>query len=230
MKNLLIVLTLLFTFTSISQSVFSTKENSNSLGIAENFMKDNPPTKSLLTLPEVLPLPNLKTPLLNTNSNDQSYLGFIKETVNLRKGPSTDFAIIKSLTAGTQIFIVSNNKKNNYYNVIDLNTNLEGYVYNTYITLDKPVEINEDDLFVETGKSFLSSVSEVEVYNNTNKTLTVFIGGSNYLFSAQEKRKISIKPNEYSYRVTAPGVIPYLGKDNIKSGYNYSWQFYIVTN
>jgi len=231
MKNLLIIFILSSTINSFSQSVFSPKENSNSLGIAEDFMKNNPPTKSLLNLPEVdvLPLPNFKTPVLNTNNNDQSYLGFIKENVNFRKGPSTDFAIIKSLSAGTQIFIISTKENNNYYKVIDLSTNLEGYVYSTYITLDKPVEVNEDDLFVETGKSSLSTVSQVEVYNNTSKNLTIFIGGSNYLFSSQEKRSISIKPNEYTYRVTAAGVIPYLGKDTIKSGYNYSWEFYIVT-
>ena len=230
MKNLLIIFSLLLIITSFGQSVFSHKSNSNSLGIAEGFMKNNSPKKSLLTAPDVLSLPKLKNPVLNTNNNYQSYLGFIKETVNLRKGPSTDFVIIKSLIAGTQIFIISTKENNNYYKVIDLNTNLEGYVYKTYITLDKPVEINEDDLFVETGKSSLSTVSQVEVYNNTNKNLTVFIGGSSYLFSPQEKRNISIKPNEYTYRVTAAGVIPYLGKDTIKSGYNYSWEFYIVTS
>ena len=229
MKNLLIIFILSSTINSFSQSVFSPKENSNSLGIAEDFMKNNPPAKSLLTPPKARPLPNFKTPVLNTNNNDQSYLGSIKENVNLRKGPSTDFAIIKSLIAGTQIFIISTKENNNYYKVIDLSTNLEGYVYSTYITLDKPVQVNEDDLFVETGKSSLSTVSQVEVYNNTSKNLTIFIGGSNYLFSSQEKRSISIKPNEYTYRVTAAGVIPYLGKDTIKSGYNYSWEFYIVT-
>jgi len=190
----------------------------NLFGIAEDFMKSNSADNPLT--------------IINTSNNTitGSYLGFVKQTVNFREGPGTDYSIIKTLSAGTQIFIVSNNKKNNYYNVIDLETNLEGFVYNTYVEFDKPIEINEDDLFVENGKSSFSSISEVDVYNNTNKTLTVFIGGSNYLFSAQEKRKISIKPNEYKYRVTAPGVIPYLGKDNIKSGYNYSWEFYIVTN
>lgn len=218
MKNLFLIVLVFFSLGSTAQSVFSPKSNPNSLGIAEDFMKSNSTDK---------PLPLNYTP---KNTRTGSYLGFVKQTANLREGPGTDYTIIKSITTGAQIFIVSDNKKNNYYNVIDLETNLEGYVYNTYVEFGKSVEVNEDDLFVETSKSSFSSISEVDVYNNTNKTLTVFIGGRNYLFSAQEKRKISIKPNEYNYRVTAPGVIPYLGKDNIKSGYNYSWEFYIVNN
>ena len=164
--------------------------------------------------------------IANTN---QSYLAYVKQTANFRKGPGTQYNIIKPLTAGTQIFVISTIDKNNYYNVIDLETNTEGYIYKTYVQLDRVIEINEDDLFVESGKSSSSIVSEVEVYNNTNKTLTIFIGGNSFIFSAQEKRKINIKPGQYDYRVTAPGVLPYLGKDKIVSGSNYSWQFYIVT-
>jgi len=162
-------------------------------------------------------------------SASQSYLAYVNQVVNFRKGPGTEFDIIKALQVGTQIFVISTIDKNGYYNVIDLETNTEGYVYKSYVVLDRVIEINEDDLFVESGKSSSSTVSEVEVYNNTDKVLTVFIGGNSYFFSAQEKRKINIKPGEYDYRVTAPGVLPYLGKDKIVSGFNYSWQFYIIT-
>jgi len=162
-------------------------------------------------------------------SASQSYLAYVNQVVNFRKGPGTEFDIIKALQEGTQIFVISTIDKNGYYNVIDLETNTEGYVYKSYVVLDRVIEINEDDLFVESGKSSSSTVSEVEVYNNTDKVLTVFIGGNSYFFSAQEKRKINIKPGEYDYRVTAPGVLPYLGKDKIVSGFNYSWQFYIIT-
>ena len=245
MKKIFII-TLLVSSYSFGQSVFSPKSNPNSLGIAESFKNSNSADKPLPTIPlQTIPfdinddvsklLPSMNSGFRNNSktvtdirNNNQSYLGFVKQTVNLRKGPGTDFNIIKSLPTGTQIFVISTDKKNNYYNVIDLETNVEGYIYNTYVEFDKAVNINEDDLFVESGKSSFSTVSEVKVYNNTNKTLTVFIGGSNYLFSAQEKRSINIKPNEYNYRVTAPGVIPYLGKDKVKAGYNYSWEFYIV--
>jgi hypothetical protein len=165
----------------------------------------------------------------DTENTNQSYLAYVKQAANFRRGPGTQFNIIKPLTVGTQIFVISTIDKNNYYNVIDLETNTEGYIYKTYVQLDRVIEINEDNLFVESGKSSSSTLSDVEVYNNTNKVLTVFIGGNSFVFSAQEKRKINIKPAQYDYRVTAPGVLPYLGKDKIVSGFNYSWEFYIVT-
>ena len=161
-------------------------------------------------------------------STNQSYLAYVNQVVNFRKGPGTEFNIVKALQAGTQIFVISTIDKNGYYNVIDLETNIEGYVYKSYVDLDRVIEISEDDLFVESGKSSSSSISEVEVYNNTDKILSVFIGGNSYFFSAQEKRKINIEPGEYDYRVTAPGVLPYLAKAKIVSGINYSWQFYII--
>jgi len=176
--------------------------------------------------------PDLEIEILpknETTNAKQSYLAYVNQVVNFRKGPGTEFNIIKALQTGTQIFVISTIDKNGYYNVIDLETNTEGYVYKSYVDLDRVIEINEDDLFVESGQSSSSTVSEVEVYNNTEKVLTVYIGGSSYLFSAQEKRKIDINPGQYDYRVTAPGVLPYLGKDEIVSGFNYSWQFYIIT-
>mgnify|MGYP001495345711 CR=1 FL=1 len=65
--------------------------------------------------------------------------------VNFRKGPGTEFNIVKALQAGTQIFVISTIDKNGYYNVIDLETNIEGYVYKSYVDLDRVIEISEDE-------------------------------------------------------------------------------------
>tara|TARA_B100001287_G_C22624562_1_gene501814 strand:- start:122 stop:1192 length:1071 start_codon:yes stop_codon:yes gene_type:complete len=176
--------------------------------------------------------PDLETEILpknETTNAKQSYLAFVKQTVNFRRGPGSDFDIIKSLPAGTQLFVISTDDVKNYYNVIDLETNTEGYVYKTFVELDKVIDVKEDDLFVKSGKSSSLTVSEIEIYNNTNKVLTVYIGGISHSFIAQERRNINISPGQYDYRVTAPGVLPYLGKDEIEAGANYTWEFYIIT-
>ena len=175
---------------------------------------------------------DLETEILpknETTNAKQSYLAFVKQTVNFRRGPGSDFDIIKSLPAGTQLFVISTDDVKNYYNVIDLETNTEGYVYKTFVELDKVIDVKEDDLFVKSGKSSSLTVSEIEIYNNTNKVLTVYIGGISHSFIAQERRNINISPGQYDYRVTAPGVLPYLGKDEIEAGANYKWEFYIIT-
>ena len=83
----------------------------------------------------------------------QSYLGWINKQVNFREGPSTQYAIIKSLKPGTQIFIVSTNAKNNYFNIIDIETNKEGYAHKSFIKLGDIVEKNESGIFTPSGES-----------------------------------------------------------------------------
>ena len=71
----------------------------------------------------------------------QSYIGWINKQVNFREGPGTENSIIKSLKPGTQIFIVSTTAENNYLNIIDIETNKEGYVHKSYIRLGEVVEV-----------------------------------------------------------------------------------------
>ena len=158
----------------------------------------------------------------------QSYLGFVNKQVNFRQGPGTDYKVIKSLVAGNQLFITSLNTKNNYYNVIDISSNTEGYVYKSYVNLGDEVERNEGGIFVPTGKSD-NSLSKIEVFNKTELSLTLKMGDNIYIFSPNEKTEINVKAGDYKYRASAVGVIPYIGKEIIETGMNYSWQFYIVT-
>jgi uncharacterized protein YgiM (DUF1202 family) len=48
----------------------------------------------------------------------QSYVGTITKQVNFREGASTDNSIISSLKPNTQVFIISLETENDYYNII----------------------------------------------------------------------------------------------------------------
>ena len=159
-------------------------------------------------------------------SNNDSYLGIVNKQVNFRQGPGTDYKIIKSLIPGTQLFINSLNTSNNYYSVIDIYSNMEGYVHKSYVDVGEKVEKNDGGLFVPTEKTN-TSLSKIEVYNNTSLTLTLKMGNMTYSFFPQQKKEINISPGNYNYRASAPGVIPYIGKEIINSGYKYSWSFRI---
>ncbi|KAB1069301.1 SH3 domain-containing protein [Tamlana haliotis] len=161
-------------------------------------------------------------------SFSQSYLGWITKQVNFREGPSTEYSVVKSLKPGTQIFIVSTNAENNYLNIIDIETNKEGYVHKSYIKLGDIVEKNESGIFTPSGKS-TTYKPEIEIYNNTDITLTLKLNSKLFTFNPHEKQTISLSPGTYSYRASAPGVIPNIGTENMESNMNYSWQFYIVT-
>lgn len=167
--------------------------------------------------------------LISTAIYSQSYLGTITKQVNFREGSSSDDNIISYLKPKTQIFIVSLETENDYYNVIDIATDREGYVHKSYVKVGKLISKSNESVFSPTGKSSNYN-SEVKIFNNTSKTLTLKLNSELYHFSPYETKNINLTPGEYDFRASAPGVIPYIGTENLNSNQGYSWQFYITTS
>lgn len=159
----------------------------------------------------------------------QSYLGTITKLVNFREGSSSNDNIISSLKPNAQIFIISLETENDYYNIIDIATDKEGYVHKSYVKVGKVVNRSNESVFSPTGQSS-NYESEVKIFNNTRKTLTLKMNTELYYFSSYETKNISLNPGEYDFRASAPGVIPYIGTENLNSNQGYSWQFYITTS
>lgn len=160
--------------------------------------------------------------------HSQSFLGSVNKQVNFRTGPGTDYPVISSLKLNTTVFIVSLDSENDFYNVIDIATDKVGYIHKSFVKIGKAVEKDEQGIFTPDGKSSTYD-PEVEIYNNTNRTMSLKLGSNLYSFSPKEKRKLSLKQGSVDYRASAPGVVPYIGTDKIESNMKYSWEFFIVT-
>ncbi|NDP22163.1 MAG: SH3 domain-containing protein [Paludibacter sp.] len=158
----------------------------------------------------------------------QSYLGWATKQVNFRQGPSTEYEVISSLKAGTQIFIISLVLENDYYNIIDIATNREGYIYKSFVKFGQMIEKNEQGVFTPSGKTDTYN-PEIEIFNNTIHTLTLKLNSEIYSFSPKERKTIILTPGSCDYRASAPGVIPNIGTEYMESNMGYTWQFYIVT-
>lgn len=158
----------------------------------------------------------------------QSYLGTITKNVNFRAGSGSDYKIISSLKPNKQIFIISLETENDYYNIIDIATDKEGYVHKSYVKVGKLVNKSNESVFTPNGESSTYD-PEVKIFNNTSKTLTLKMNTQLFYFSAYETKNISISPDQYDFRASAPGVIPYIGTERLGSKQAYSWEFYIVT-
>lgn len=166
---------------------------------------------------------------LSMSAFSQSYLGWITKQVNFRGSPGTDAPILGSLKAGTQIFIVSLESENDFYSIIDIATNTEGYVHKNFVKLGKQVKENDQSIFTPSGET-TSYKPDVEIFNNTDVTLSLKLNTEAYFFGPKEKRTLTLSPGTISYRASAPGVIPNIGTENLKSNEGYSWKFYIVTS
>lgn len=166
--------------------------------------------------------------LLSTFCFSQSYLGWATKQVNFRNGPGTEFAVISSISAGSQIFIISTESVNDFYNIIDIATDKEGYIHKSYVKIGDEVKINSEGVFQFSGKSN-SSNATLEIYNNTDITMTLTLNKERFSFSPHEKRSIEYKPGKWNYRASAPGVIPDIGTEVLQGNSVYQWEFYIVT-
>jgi hypothetical protein len=158
----------------------------------------------------------------------QSYLGWTNQAANLRDGPGTNHEIIKTLPAGTQLFIFSRDTKNNFYKVKDIETDTDGYISKPLIDLGETVEAlgPEDSPFERTGE-LLTRNPEIKIYNNTDRTLTLTLNDDKYVFRSQETKMVIVPPGRYEYMASAPRAIPYYGVDTLKERVSYEWTFYI---
>lgn len=161
-------------------------------------------------------------------SYSQSYLGIATKQVNFREGPGTEYAIISSLAPGAKIFIISVETENDFYNILDISTNKEGYIHKSFVKLEELVELNQEGLFTPSG-NINSYNPDLEIYNNTELTLSLKLNSETYSFSPQQKKTLTLSPGTYIYRASAPGVIPDIGTEKVENNMGYTWEFYIIT-
>ncbi len=162
-------------------------------------------------------------------SSAQSYLGYVTNEVNFRAEANTNCVIISSLPRGTALFVISLEKDNGYYQVLDIETNKEGYVHSNYVKLDKMLPKNEQGIFNPVGKT--SSVKPIiKIHNNTSLLLTLKLNNEFYTFSPQERKTLTLSSGSYTYRASVPGVLPDYGTENMLSNYEYEWGFYVSTS
>jgi uncharacterized protein YgiM (DUF1202 family) len=146
----------------------------------------------------------------------QSYLGWVTNSVNLRQGPGLEYNVISSLSHGSQIFIISLEEKNGFVNVIDIASNTEGFVSEKFIKTGEKVMESKGGLFQPSGATDTFN-PEVEIYNNTNRTLTLKMNDRTFSFYSGERKKFDLPPGKYNYRASSHGVTLLLGSEFLKS-------------
>jgi hypothetical protein len=165
---------------------------------------------------------------LNSILISQSYLGVTSQNVNLREGPGTEHNILKLLKQNSYVFIYSLEKFNDFYLVIDIETNIEGFVHKNFTNVLRAIDKNEEGIFEPIEK--ISNINpSIEIYNNTPKTLTLKMNDVRYTFHAYEKKTLEFSPGIYDYYASAPLVIPDYGSEKLENYYSYAWEFYIIT-
>lgn len=67
------------------------------------------------------------------------------------------------------------------------------------------------------------------VRNGTARRLTIVLGKNRYNVSPNSTQTITVTGGSYPYRASVPGVRAITGNKEFRRGYQYSWEFYMVT-
>ena len=159
----------------------------------------------------------------------QSYFGWVTQDANFRNGPGSNYDILRTLPAGTQIFIFSATAENDFYKVKDIATDTDGYISRSLVRLGEVIpEQSEERPIFDRGRSPEYN-PQIEISNNTDRTLSLTLNNERYTFSPRETKSITVLPGRYRYIASAAGVLPNVGNNNFESYYKYTWTFYIGT-
>jgi uncharacterized protein YgiM (DUF1202 family) len=154
----------------------------------------------------------------------QLKLGSAKSQINFREGPGVHYKVISTIDKSNLLVILPREPKNKYIEVFDIETNSYGFVSENLITVVDTLYFQEQHFFEKSGENETGEV-EVELINHTSETLYVWINKNTYNLSPFEKKVLLMNTEDFTFFSSAPGLFPVFGKETLKKGSTYRWNF-----
>jgi uncharacterized protein YgiM (DUF1202 family) len=154
----------------------------------------------------------------------QLKLGSAKSQINFREGPGLNFKVAATIDKSNLLVILPREPKNNFIEVFDIETSSYGFVSETLINIIDTLNFQEQHFFERSGENETGEI-EIELVNHTSKTLYVWINSSTYNLMPFEKKMLVMKTEDVIFFSSAPGLFPVFGKEVLKNGNSYRWDF-----
>jgi uncharacterized protein YgiM (DUF1202 family) len=154
----------------------------------------------------------------------QLKLGSAKSEINLREGPGLSFKVAYTVSSSNLLVVLPRAPKNNFLEVFDIETNSYGYVSEKLISITDTLNFQEQHFFEKSAENATGEV-EIDMINQTSETLYVWINGNTYNLFPFEKKVLLMTVEEITFFSSAPGLFPVFGKEILKKGNTYRWNF-----
>jgi len=158
----------------------------------------------------------------------KTYSGKINDKTYLYSGPSKSFKPLLVLNPESKVLILNDKDINNFYNVIDIESNIEGYVFLNNVDFIEEQKVEKNNVFDVIGNTTDIRFCEIEIYNSHNTLFILKLDTESFSFEAGETRTITIKPGSYRVFATSKGVRPYIGEINLERGKKYYRRYYVI--
>lgn len=156
----------------------------------------------------------------------QLKLGSAKTQINFRQGPGLNYEVAFTINSSNLLVILPRESKNNFIEVFDIESNSYGFVSENLISVIDTLNFREQYFFERSGASE-SGETEIELINHTSKTLYVWINTYSYNLLPFEKKILIMNTEDIIFFSSAPGLFPVFGKEILKKGSCYRWDFSI---
>jgi uncharacterized protein YgiM (DUF1202 family) len=158
------------------------------------------------------------------NVSAQLKLGSAKSQINFREGPGVNYKVVSTINSSNLLVILPREPKNKYIEVFDIETNSYGFVSENLIEVIDTLYFQKQHFFERSGENESGEV-EIEMINHTSETLYVWINGNSYNLSPFEKKVLLMNTEDITFFSSAPGLFPVFGKEILKKGSTYRWNF-----
>jgi|GEM_PF-2479104 hypothetical protein len=154
----------------------------------------------------------------------QLRVGKASSEINFREGPGTNSQVLHSINSSNLLVVLPSEPQNGFVEAFDVETSKRGFVYETLIQITDTLFFQTQHFFEKLGENANGDV-EIIITNKTNHLLFLWINKISYELSPYEKKVLVIDQEEITYFSSAPGLFPVFGKETLKKGESYVWNF-----
>jgi hypothetical protein len=163
-------------------------------------------------------------PILCEPAYNQLLMGSSHAEINFREGPGTDSKVLFTISKSNLLVILPAELQNGFAEVFDIESNSFGYVFESLIQITDTLNFQKQHFFERSGITDADNL-DVELINQSDRSLFVWINKCIYHLDPHEKKDLFLTDEEIIYFSSAPGLYPVFGKEILKKGFIYKWNF-----
>jgi hypothetical protein len=154
----------------------------------------------------------------------QLKLGGSQNEINFREGPGVNSKVLYSISSSNLLVILPREPQNGFVEVFDIESSSFGFVYESLIKVTDTLYFQKQHFFERSGENEKGDIV-IELINRTDHSLFIWINKKVFNLSPNEKKELIFNDEEITYFSSAPGLYPVFGREILKKGNSYKWDF-----
>jgi hypothetical protein len=154
----------------------------------------------------------------------QLELGSSPSAINFREGPGVNSKVLNTISSSNLLVILPREPQNGFVEVFDIESSSFGFVFRNLINVTDTLYFQKQHFLERSGPNATGDIT-IELINRTARSLFVWINKNTYTLNPHEKKDLIFNDEEITYFSSAPGLYPVFGREILKKGNAYQWNF-----